>query len=213
MISSNERCSPKLLQALSCAISPAEPVLRPVILMTEEPKRCNPLLLEIRQIHKSFPGVHALENVSMKLCRSEVLGLVGENGAGKFSHDHGSIQIVSTLSQKLTNVKVKAAIFSADGKKQVEKQFKADIPANKTISVEFIKDLISDDELYFIGLDLLEQAGNIIDRTVVWTQKETKWHQRLEIPDVDVESRLLRQGEINGEIEMSKIWAMTREDL
>jgi len=109
--------------------------------------------------------------------------------------------------------KVKAAILSADGKKQIEKQFKADIPANKTISVEFIKDLISDDELYFIGLDLLEQAGTIIDRTVVWTQKETKWHQRLEIPDVDVESRLLRRGEINGEIEMLKIWAMTREDL
>lgn len=51
--------------------------------MTEEPKRCNPLLLEMRRIHKSFPGVHALENVSMKLHRSEVLGLVGENGAGK----------------------------------------------------------------------------------------------------------------------------------
>ncbi|UCE46521.1 MAG: sugar ABC transporter ATP-binding protein, partial [Phycisphaerales bacterium] len=52
-------------------------------MMTEEAKQCNPLLLEMRQIHKSFPGVHALENVSMKLHRSEVLGLVGENGAGK----------------------------------------------------------------------------------------------------------------------------------
>ena len=35
------------------------------------------------RIHKSFPGVQALENVSMKLYRGEVLGLVGENGAGK----------------------------------------------------------------------------------------------------------------------------------
>jgi ribose transport system ATP-binding protein len=58
-------------------------VLYPVIMMTKEPKPCNPLLLEMRQINKSFPGVHALENVSMKLHRSEVLGLVGENGAGK----------------------------------------------------------------------------------------------------------------------------------
>ena len=55
----------------------------PTILMTEESKQHNPLLLEMRQIDKSFPGVHALENVSMKLRRSEVLGLVGENGAGK----------------------------------------------------------------------------------------------------------------------------------
>ncbi len=37
----------------------------------------------MRQIDKSFPGVHAIENVSMKLHHGEVLGLVGENGAGK----------------------------------------------------------------------------------------------------------------------------------
>jgi len=54
-----------------------------MIMMTEEPKRCNPLLLEMHQINKSFPGVHAIKNVSMKLHHGEVLGLVGENGAGK----------------------------------------------------------------------------------------------------------------------------------
>ena len=37
----------------------------------------------MHQIDKSFPGVHAIENVSMKLHNGEVLGLVGENGAGK----------------------------------------------------------------------------------------------------------------------------------
>jgi len=52
-------------------------------MMTEEPKQSNPLLLEMRQIRKSFSGVHALKNISMKLHRGEVLGLVGENGAGK----------------------------------------------------------------------------------------------------------------------------------
>jgi ABC-type sugar transport system ATPase subunit len=52
-------------------------------MMTEDPKQCNPLLLEMCQIDKSFPGVHAIENVSMKLHHGEVLGLVGENGAGK----------------------------------------------------------------------------------------------------------------------------------
>ncbi len=51
--------------------------------MTKEPEPGNSLLLEMRQIDKSFPGVHALKNVSMKLRRGEVLGLVGENGAGK----------------------------------------------------------------------------------------------------------------------------------
>jgi ABC-type sugar transport system ATPase subunit len=40
-------------------------------------------LLEMRRIDKSFPGVHALKNVSLELRRGEVLALLGENGAGK----------------------------------------------------------------------------------------------------------------------------------
>jgi len=41
------------------------------------------LLLELRTISKSFPGVRALREVSLSLRGGEVLGLVGENGAGK----------------------------------------------------------------------------------------------------------------------------------
>lgn len=41
------------------------------------------LLLEMRGISKSFPGVHALENVDLTLRAGEVLALLGENGAGK----------------------------------------------------------------------------------------------------------------------------------
>ncbi len=40
-------------------------------------------LLEMRGIGKRFPGVIALENVSLAVGRSEVLALCGENGAGK----------------------------------------------------------------------------------------------------------------------------------
>ena len=40
-------------------------------------------VLEIRGISKSFPGVRALDDVSLQLRRGEVLALVGENGAGK----------------------------------------------------------------------------------------------------------------------------------
>ena len=41
------------------------------------------LLLEVRNIHKQFPGVKALNNVSFQLRHGEIHGLVGENGAGK----------------------------------------------------------------------------------------------------------------------------------
>jgi ribose transport system ATP-binding protein len=41
------------------------------------------LLLEIREVSKSFPGVQALDRVSLRLAAGEVLAVVGENGAGK----------------------------------------------------------------------------------------------------------------------------------
>jgi ribose transport system ATP-binding protein len=41
------------------------------------------LLLEVRGVAKSFPGVKALQDMHLDLRRGEVLALVGENGAGK----------------------------------------------------------------------------------------------------------------------------------
>ena len=40
-------------------------------------------LVELRDIHKRFGGVHALRGVSLTVPRSAVIGLAGENGAGK----------------------------------------------------------------------------------------------------------------------------------
>jgi ribose transport system ATP-binding protein len=70
------------------------------------------LILEMRGIDKSFPGVQALRSVSLTVGRGEVLGLVGENGAGKstlikilsgaYTRDQGEIsiggQVIETAS-------------------------------------------------------------------------------------------------------------------
>ena len=42
-------------------------------------------VLEVRSVSKSFPGVKALDNVSFAINKGEVVGLIGENGAGKSS--------------------------------------------------------------------------------------------------------------------------------
>jgi ribose transport system ATP-binding protein len=39
--------------------------------------------LELRGVSKSFPGVKALDDVSFSVRKGEVVGLIGENGAGK----------------------------------------------------------------------------------------------------------------------------------
>jgi D-xylose transport system ATP-binding protein len=43
----------------------------------------NDIILDIQNITKLFPGVTALDNVSMQIRRGEIHGLCGENGAGK----------------------------------------------------------------------------------------------------------------------------------
>ena len=40
-------------------------------------------LLELIGITKIYPGVTALDDISLRVDRGEVLGLIGENGAGK----------------------------------------------------------------------------------------------------------------------------------
>jgi ribose transport system ATP-binding protein len=50
---------------------------------TENRSPTKELVLELRQITKSYPGVIALDGVNLAIYPNEIVGLVGENGAGK----------------------------------------------------------------------------------------------------------------------------------
>lgn len=56
------------------------------------------VILTMKGIDKSFPGVHALKGVDLEVRKGEVHALMGENGAGK-----------STLMKVLTGIYKKDA--------------------------------------------------------------------------------------------------------
>ena len=67
-------------------------------------------ILQVTNIDKQFPGVHALKDVSFSVLRGEVHGLIGENGAGKstliksitgaYSYDSGSIIFIDETGDR-----------------------------------------------------------------------------------------------------------------
>lgn len=58
-----------------------------------EGEKVGEVILTMKDIDKSFPGVHALKKVNLEVRRGEIHALMGENGAGK-----------STLMKILTGI-------------------------------------------------------------------------------------------------------------
>ena len=57
-------------------------------------------VLEMQHITKTFPGVKALDDVSLQAYEGEILSIVGENGAGKRDRKSARLKSSQTWSSE-----------------------------------------------------------------------------------------------------------------
>ena len=77
--------------------------------------KSNDLILSVQHVCKSFPGVKALDDVSIDVYKGTVHGIVGENGAGKstlmkilsgiYTKDSGTIVFDGEIAENVTPIK------------------------------------------------------------------------------------------------------------
>ena len=74
-------------QVVATSSAPAQLAAAPIAaakpLRPERSQDSGDFVLEIRNLSRSFGGLKAVQNVSFKLRRNEILGIIGPNGAGK----------------------------------------------------------------------------------------------------------------------------------
>src|SRR5690348_7099750 len=97
--------------------------------------------LELRDIQKRFPGVHALKGVSLDVHGGEVVALLGENGAGKST----LMKIVGGVEQPDSGDVI------VDGARVVIR----DVQAAASLGIAFIHQELN-------VVDNLDVAGNIL---------------------------------------------------
>ncbi|MGN0329997.1 MAG: sugar ABC transporter ATP-binding protein [Kineothrix sp.] len=131
------------------------------------------IILTMKGIDKSFPGVHALDHVNLEVRKGEVLALMGENGAGK-----------STLMKVLTGIYTKdAGTITYEGK-EVEFENPRAAQAAGVVIVHQELNMLSHltvAQNIFIGRELMN--GKLIDDTRM-NEESRKLFEKLNI-DID----------------------------
>lgn len=140
----------------------------------------NDVILTMKGIDKSFPGVHALDHVDLEVKRGEVHALMGENGAGK-----------STLMKVLTGIyKKDSGIINYQGK---EIEFSNPREAQEAGVVIVHQELnmmghLTVAQNIFIGREIVK-GGIIDDKTM--NKEARKLFDRLSI-DIDPKEMMSR---------------------
>ncbi len=107
-------------------------------------------MLEIRNISKEFPGVKALDNISVKFKEGTIHALMGENGAGK-----------STLMKVMTGIYIpETGDIFADGERVTFKNYQDSIDHNISMVHQEIQVIPQSSVAENIVLDKLDKFAN-----------------------------------------------------
>lgn len=137
-------------------------------------------ILEVRHVTKKFPGVIALNDVSLDLKQGEILGIVGENGAGKstlmkvlsgtYSHSEYEGELwINGEKQSFTSVADSRAAGIAMIYQEVSVMFDATVAENVFVNNLPGKGLFVDyKKLYADTQALLDEVGlNVSPKDIV----------------------------------------------
>lgn len=133
-------------------------------------------MLEVRNISKEFPGVRALDNVSMKFEKGTIHALIGENGAGK-----------STLMKVITGIYIpEYGDIYMDGKKVVFKSLQDSISHNISMVHQEIQVIPQSTVAENIVLDKLSHFANRFGQ-LNWKRINESAQKYLDIVGLDVQ--------------------------
>lgn len=97
------------------------------------------------------------------------------------SIDDFGVQVVSTLAAEQKQMTVTAKVFSLDGRELATQEWTTDVPADATVHLGALPPVASAGRLCFVALTLRDKDGAEVDHQVTWMQRDTQWHELLDI--------------------------------
>jgi ribose transport system ATP-binding protein len=160
--------------------------------MANDAPSATPLALNVRGLHKAFPGLVALHDVDLEIAAGEVRALVGENGAGKSTlikivagalhQDAGTIEIGGLALRRpspASAARAGVAVIHQD------RQIGADLSVAENVLLGKLPErlpCVTDwKAAYRLTADLLAQVGLDVDPRTPTKQLSIAEHQALEI--------------------------------
>lgn len=132
-------------------------------------------MLEVKNVSKIFPGVKALDNVTLQFNKGEVHALIGENGAGK-----------STLMKIITGIyKPDIGSMFIDGKPVVIKNYKDSVNYDISMVHQEIQVIPSSTVAENIVLDKIEKFTGKFNK-IDWKKINQIASKYLQIVELDV---------------------------